>query len=90
MAVVSMNFVRLCADYAPFSPERIPDNVSECLSATLSVVRKSYASILTRTIAEFGDGIVVKQVVIPQADRFFLVTSGMPVIPNIRHCGLAA
>lgn len=90
MTVVPMDFTQVCKYYTPIDPERIPDNVPECLSATLRVVRKFYTSVLTSTIAEFGDNIVVKQVVIPQADRFFLVTMGMPVIPNTRHCSLAA
>lgn len=90
MHVKPIDFREICAGFAPVTPERIPDNVPECLAVTLDVVQKSYTTILTGTIAEFGDDIVVKQVVIPQADRFFLVTSGMPVIPNIRHCQLAS
>jgi len=90
LKITPVSFSEICTKWIPFEATRLPDNVTECLAKTLRIVRNSYASILAGTIAEFGDGIVVKQIVIPQADRFFMVSSGIPIMPNIRNYPLLA
>jgi ribosomal protein S12 methylthiotransferase accessory factor len=90
LKVVPLSFAQICAQHIPVKVDRLPKSVTACLSTTLRVARVSYTSILAGTIAEFGDGIVVKQIVIPQADRFFMISSGIPIMPSQRHCPIAA
>lgn len=85
LKVARCDFAQICLDQIPIKPEKVPQSVEECLHKTLQVVSSNYKSILTSTIGEFGDGIIVKQTVIPEADRFYLVSSGVPVIPTEKH-----
>ncbi|MBK8161372.1 MAG: YcaO-like family protein [Rhodospirillaceae bacterium] len=61
-------------------------SLASTLASTLAVARRSYSGIFGATIARFPEEIVVVQIVIPEADSFFLALSGVPVVPSIRHC----
>jgi ribosomal protein S12 methylthiotransferase accessory factor len=61
-------------------------SLSSTLASTIAVVRRAYSGIFAATIARFPENITAVQIVIPEADSFFLALSGVPVIPSIRHC----
>jgi len=85
--LLTMSFAAVATNGFPNESRTPLDSPSSHLASTLTVARRSYSGIFGATIARFPDDITAVQVVIPEADNFFLVLSGVPVIPSIRHCG---
>ena len=85
-----MSFAAAAQNVFPEESRRPLGFLASTLASTLAVARRSYSGIFGATIARFSEDIVVVQVVIPEADSFFLALSGVPVIPSIRHCRKAS
>ena len=85
-----MSFAAAAQNVFPEESGRSLWSLASTLASTLKVARRSYSGIFAATIARFPEDIVVVQIVIPEADSFFLALSGVPVIPSIRHCRRAS
>ena len=86
VALSSMSFAEATRNLFPEESRKPLFSLASTLASTLAVAGRCYRGIFGATIARFPEGIIVVQIVIPEADNFFLALSGVPVVPSIRHC----
>ena len=86
VALSSMSFAEATRNLFPEESRKPLLSLVSTLASTLAVAGRCYRGIFGATIARFPEGIIVVQIVIPEADNFFLALSGVPVVPSIRHC----